>query len=47
MIKILDEVGFDGCIMNDHLAPMVGGPRVSAAFQTAYLMGLTDAVNKK
>ena len=45
--ETLREVGFDGCIMNDHLAPMVGGDRVSAAFQTAYLEGLVDAVNHR
>ena len=44
IMKILFEENFDGCVINDHLAPMVGGSRVSAAFQTAYLLGLADAL---
>ena len=50
VLKIVDtlgEMGFDGCIINDHLAHMVGGARVSEAYQTAYLEGVTDAVNRK
>jgi len=47
IVRVLSEVGFDGCIINDHLAPMVDGPRVSAAFMTAYLMGLADAYRVK
>ena len=43
IMRILFEEGFDGCVINDHLAPMVGGSRVSAAFQTSYLLGLADA----
>ena len=43
IVRILAENGFDGCIINDHLVPMVDGNRVSAAFQTAYLLGLADA----
>ncbi|MCL2056338.1 MAG: mannonate dehydratase [Oscillospiraceae bacterium] len=46
IVRTLSEVGFDGCIMNDHLAPMVGGEYTSAAFQTAYLLGLVDAANR-
>ena len=46
IIRILHEVGFDGCVINDHLASMVGGRQVSAAFQTAYLLGLVDAVQQ-
>ena len=44
IIKTLHECGFDGCIMNDHLPPMVGGWRTCESFQTAYLMGAVDAV---
>jgi len=47
IVRILSETGFDGCIINDHLAPMVGGSRVSAAFMTSYLMGLADAYRPK
>jgi len=47
MVSILSEIGFDGCIINDHLAPMVGGDRVSEAYQTAYLKGVVDAANSE
>lgn len=46
ILKVLDETGFDGCIMNDHLPPMVGGWRASESFQTAYLMGVADTFNQ-
>ncbi|MGI5883598.1 MAG: mannonate dehydratase [Candidatus Spyradocola sp.] len=44
VISALDEVGFDGCIMNDHLIDMVGGHYTCEAFFTSYLKGLVDAV---
>ena len=44
VISVLDEVGFDGCIMNDHLIDMVGGHYTCEAFFTSYLKGLVDAV---
>ena len=44
VLKALKEVGFDGCIMNDHLIDMVGGHQVCEAYFTAYLKGATDAV---
>ena len=44
MIAVLDEVGFDGCIMNDHLVGMVGGSHTCEAYFTAYLQGLVDGV---
>ena len=44
VLKALDEVGFDGCIMNDHLIDMVGGHYTCEAYFTAYLKGAVDAV---
>ena len=44
VMKTLKEVGFDGCIMNDHLIDMVGGHYACEAYFTAYLKGVADAV---
>jgi len=44
VMETLDEVGFDGCIMNDHLIDMVGGHNTCEAYFTAYLKGAVDAV---
>lgn len=44
VLRTLDEVGFDGCIMNDHLIDMVGGHYTCEAYFTAYLKGAVDAV---
>jgi mannonate dehydratase len=45
IVKALDNIGFDGCIMNDHLVSMAGGSRLtSEAYFTAYLKGLVDGV---
>ncbi len=44
VLETLRDVGFDGCIMNDHLIDMVGGHKVCEAYFTAYLKGAVDAV---
>ena len=44
VIEALDRIGFDGCIMNDHLIDMVGGHYTCEAFFTSYLKGLVDGV---
>jgi mannonate dehydratase len=44
VIEALDEVGFDGIMMNDHLVDMVGGPYACEANFTAFLKGVTAAV---
>jgi mannonate dehydratase len=44
VLETLDEVGFDGAIMNDHLVGMVGGAYAAEAYFTAYLKGAVDAV---
>ena len=43
--KALDEVGYDGVVMNDHLIDMVGGHYACEAYFTAYLKGMADLVN--
>jgi mannonate dehydratase len=44
IIKTLDEVGYDGAIMNDHLIEMVGGHYTCEAAFTSYLQGAVEAV---
>ena len=44
VLEALDETGFDGVIMNDHLIDMVGGHYTCEAYFTAYLKGAVDAV---
>lgn len=44
VLAALDEIGFDGAIMNDHLIDMVGGHYTCEAYFTAYLKGAVDAV---
>jgi len=47
IIEALDEAGFDGVIMNDHLVDMVGGRYACEADFTSYLKGAVDAVQNK
>ena len=44
VMAALAETGFDGAIMNDHLIQMVGGHYACEAYFTAYLKGVTDAI---
>jgi mannonate dehydratase len=44
VIEALDEAGFDGVIMNDHLVDMVGGPYACEAYFTAFLKSAVAAV---
>jgi mannonate dehydratase len=44
VLAALDEVGYDGCIMNDHLIDMVGGHYNCEAYFTSYLKGAVAAV---
>jgi mannonate dehydratase len=48
VMRALKEVGFTGCLVDDHVPQMIGdtgwSPR-SRAFSTGYLMGLLRAVN--
>jgi mannonate dehydratase len=43
VIKTLDDVGYDGAIMNDHLIDMVGGHYTCEAAFTSYLQGAVEA----
>jgi len=47
VLKALDEIGYDGAIMNDHLIDMVGGHYTCEAYFTAYLKGAVDAVQNR
>jgi mannonate dehydratase len=47
VIEALDEVDFDGVIMNDHLIGMVGGHYTCEADFTAYLRGAVDGVQNR
>jgi len=47
VLRTLDEVGFDGCIMNDHLLNMVGGHYAAESYFTAYLKGAVDAGRRR
>jgi mannonate dehydratase len=44
VLATLDEIGFDGAIMNDHLVDMVGGHYTCEAYFTAYLKGAVDGI---
>lgn len=47
VIEALNETGFDGVMMNDHLVDMVGGRYACEAAFTAYLKGAVDAVQNR
>jgi mannonate dehydratase len=47
VIEALDDVGFDGAIMNDHLISMIGGHYSCEAAFTSYLRGVVDAVKNR
>lgn len=44
IIEALDEIGFDGIVINDHLIDMVGGHYTCEAYFTSYLKGAVDAI---
>lgn len=43
IVQVLQDVGFDGAIMSDHLPKMVGGARAAEAYGIAYMKGLVNA----
>jgi mannonate dehydratase len=43
IVRALQEVGFDGAIMSDHLPQMVGGGRAAEAYGVAYMKALVNA----
>jgi len=44
IIAALDEINFDGAIINDHLVDMVGGHYASEAYFTAFLKGAVAGI---
>ena len=44
IIQALDDVDYDGAIMNDHLIDMVGGHYTCEAYFTSYLKGLVSGI---
>ncbi len=47
VMRALQEVGFDGAIISDHLQTMVGGRRASEAFAVGYMRGLLDGQRER
>ena len=47
VLEALDEIGYDGAIINDHLVEMVGGRYTSEAYFTAWLKGAVAGVQNK
>jgi mannonate dehydratase len=45
VMRTLREVGFDGCVIPDHVPDMLGGPRVGTAYSIAYMRALIQAAN--
>jgi mannonate dehydratase len=43
VIRALDDVGFDGAIISDHLPQMVGGRRAAEAYSIGYMRALVHA----
>jgi mannonate dehydratase len=43
IVRALQEVGFDGAIMSDHLPRMVGGACAAEAYGVAYMKALVNA----
>lgn len=44
VIRALDEVGFDGAIISDHLPQMVGGRRAAEAYSIGFMRAMVHAV---
>ena len=47
VVRALQQVGFDGAIMSDHLPQMVGGPRAAEAYSVAYMKALVNAARSQ
>ncbi|MDF1513212.1 MAG: mannonate dehydratase, partial [Anaerolineae bacterium] len=47
IVQALQDVGFDGAIMSDHLPQMVGGVRAAEAYGIAYMKALVNAARSK
>ncbi len=42
VMKVLQEVGFDGSIIGDHFPEMAGGPRVAVAYTMAWMRAMVQ-----
>ena len=47
IVQALQDMGFDGAIMSDHLPQMVGGARVAEAYGIAYMKALVNAARSQ
>ena len=47
VMRALREIGFDGCIIPDHIPQMLGGYRPGLAYSIAYMRALVQAVNNE
>jgi mannonate dehydratase len=47
VMRALREVGFDGCVIPDHISQMLGGTRPGLAYSIAYMRALVQAVNNE
>ena len=47
VMRALREVGFDGCIIPDHIPRMIGGSGPGLAYSIAYMRALVQAVNNE
>jgi mannonate dehydratase len=47
VMRVLREVGFDGCVIPDHIPRMLGGTRPGHAYSIAYMRALVQAVNNE
>ena len=47
VMQALRDVGFDGCVIPDHIPAMVGGPSVGLAYSIAYLRALVQAAQSE
>jgi mannonate dehydratase len=47
VVQALQQVGFDGAIMSDHLPQMVGGARAAEAYGVAYMKALVNAARSQ
>jgi mannonate dehydratase len=47
IVQALQDVGFDGAIMSDHLPHMVGGRYAAEAYGIAYMKGLVNAARSQ
>jgi mannonate dehydratase len=47
IVQALQDIGFDGAIMSDHLPQMVGGAHAAEAYGVAYMKALVNAAQSQ